>query len=293
MKNIDDILKGRTGMGAKAVVVEVTRLLSRHAELALPFVTAAFCDGILLALLFWAARPVEALIVAQGGAQVSFTTVPDIFVWAREIVGIITGLFLLSVGIVVAFRTRMGHFSDWRFAARKAVSHYFSVAAAWLLVRGATAVVLRLIWVGAGVQTGRPGIMAVNAALAVLLQMPFMYVLPVILIENRRLVPALRRSVNLMGRYPAVTAFVTLIAALILLPTAAIYQGMIKYVIWEGASTGYFISIAHICSVWCSMLWLSVAGAVLLYRHKQNEKDHLLPLTALQPVTAIASEEDR
>ncbi len=206
-------------------LIALTRL---YPVIVVPFIIAAVIDAVVLIVLFLAPRPPLSMVIAPvirafWGEQYvhypfNFFILPELFNYARTALSFFTGVILTAVCMAFIAQSYDGTKPQWGFGIRKAVQRYIRLFIVWGIILAVILVSLKIA--GSFVPTGLSGARAflMQFIVSIFFQTLFIFAIPSIIIENRKVFPSIGRSLNLCRRHPLASLLIVGVPGLLFIP---------------------------------------------------------------------------
>lgn len=193
-----------------------------------PFLWIAFFDALLLLVLFLAPRfpfsPVLAPIVRAFWGErflhypANFLVLPRFFYTMRLFLGVIIGSFLTGVAVSLIHQSEEGDVPLWWFGIRKAVSMYIRLIIIWGILLAVYFLTVKIFTFLDPFLISRKIIYGKNFLLGVSIQMLFIFTIPAIIIENKKIPGAIIRSLAFVKNFPVTIFIFIAIPSIMLVP---------------------------------------------------------------------------
>ena len=198
--------------------------VKRSPVLLLPLLLTTMLDLFMLTLLYYVPRPplrmvLGPLVGAGWGTRflhypVNFSLLPKLYTFSRHLFGSLAGVLITGITLSLARSVIMKRRADIVFSFRKAVSRYWRLLGVWALVSGTLFSVSVMIDTFAGVNLHFSG----RFTVIMIVKAFFVFSLPAVIINNRKVVSSLRYSIKVFSEYPAVSLMIVALPGLLFIP---------------------------------------------------------------------------
>jgi len=203
---------------------KITGLAVRYPAVAAPFLVIILIDTVLLSVIQLslssiAPERVSEIVIKVAG--INADTIPNYFLLSeifnklKNCIGFIS-IFFTGIAVSLAYKIEKFPEAGWLFGLQKAARKYFRLLGIWLLTAGiflTLSSIIEYFLITNGYYYYIPGI---DVLLAAAIHFPFLFTIPAILIENKKVVPAIYRSVYILNKNPGVSILLAAVPASIL-----------------------------------------------------------------------------
>lgn len=252
------------------VWTDVVVLLRAHPSVAVPFFLWGIAD---LVLLLGVVVLPGSLVVPLHGIfydTARLFLASRFFSFARDIAGLLAGVVCIGTAVAMMAQALDGKRPAWSTGVRKVARRYTRYVAAGGLTLLATIVVVRLA--GAVAVPGSAGTVAgvLGFCAAAVTQMLFVYAFPAIVIENRKVNAALRRSVGLFNRYRLATTLLVGVPYALAAPFAFVSYDLDALAQRFSPSAVLYLLVFRALGLAMINCFVTASATVLLLRQRQT-----------------------
>lgn len=267
-----------------AVLLRGFTILRSTPQVVVPYLYLVLFHGILLAVLFLIPRPplssvLGPIIRAFWGEQslhypYNLTALPQIYSMAKNLVDMTAGVLCAGIMISMISQSYQAIKPDWLLGLKRSLRRYFRLAAIWaltvILVLGAGKLLAHFVFPR---MTHYMLYMFIEFVTTVLIQAGLIFVIPAIVIENRKIVVALQRSLALLKHHFIETMFVVAIPCAFFIPLAFINTSYLMNRYFPEV-TLWIMSFRIVMYV-CIDLAVTLGATIIFMRHKEIEENSL------------------
>ncbi|MHB9156187.1 MAG: hypothetical protein ACYC5N_10970 [Endomicrobiales bacterium] len=264
------------------VADKMIRDVREHPVIVLPFIFMSLFDLLVLVFLFLLARPpflgvVEPLVrQLDGGAFVQYPStlllLPRLFGYSKTITGFAVGMMLTGVAIAMIYQAESETRPSWVFSVRRVLRKFSQFAALWGLTLVCMLALTQCIRYVSPFLSPLAVPLILGFAATLVLQMLFVFTVPTLIIENRKFVPAVRRSFLLLKQHLRETFLLVAIPNILILPLLYIYMNLPELVRRFSPEVILYVLITRIILVTLVNFAISTTATVLFLMHKGREK---------------------
>lgn len=262
--------------------MHIAALIRRYPTVIVPFLLWGIFDyGLLFLLLQLSGSTLASFTVPVtryiGNESVlRFVTyvlsLPRLFSFAKDITGLTIGIIFIGIAVSMISQGLQGIRPDWPFGARKVIRRYYRYAAVGVMMLLFSVVIVRVV---GSVHVGQAwrfaqwllGFLGVAA-----LQMIFVFSIPVLMIENRKIRAALRRSVALTSEYWAETMVLVGIPYALLIPLLYTYSEIDQLAARYSPSIVLYLLAVRILLLAVVNFIVVASATVLLLQRREVER---------------------
>jgi hypothetical protein len=211
--------------------------------------------------------------IAAGDAGQSMLLLPRLFGYSKAVTGFAVGMILTGVTVAMLYQSLANASPNWTGGIRKVARKLFPFFSLWLF-----SLVIMLVMLGLIEETApllRAPVLTVGLGFAAscAVQMIFVFVIPVLIIENRKFWPALRRSLLLMKRHFGEVFLLVVLPNVLVIPLLFIYMNLPDLILRFSPYIVLFALLARIVVVTVANFFISSTTTVLFIRHRDRERD--------------------
>lgn len=260
----------------KDVIRTVVVALKKYPVILMPLLLAGACDiGIASALALILDSPLAQrlglLVSGDGGSSMLF--LPRLFGYSKAVTGFAVGMILTGVTVAMLYQALADSSPSWTGGVRKVARRIFPFFSLWLASLVVMLVMLGLIETIAPLLPAPILSLVLGFAASCAVQMIFVFVVPVLIIENRKFWPALGRSLLLMRRHFSEVFLLVVLPNILVIPLLFIYMNLPELITRFSPSIVLFALLTRIVVVTAANFLISSTTTVLFIRHRGREKD--------------------
>lgn len=209
-------------------------IVKKYPVVFVPFIFIALCDAAALAWLFFSPREPVSVVMAPIISRfwgepflhypANFLLLPNLYGYAKNLVDLTFGVLFTAVSIsMITQAFSKGSSPQWFHGLQKGLRYYLRLAILWGLTMGLVIVSLRAFDRYAAPLIGFPGVSpAVSFIISIGIQAIFVFAIPAVVIENRKVFRAVKRSLEILKHHPQETFFMVFLPSLLLVPALTV-----------------------------------------------------------------------
>ncbi|MFC2061067.1 hypothetical protein ACFLUV_00985 [Elusimicrobiota bacterium] len=256
--------------------------VKKYPVVLLPFAIILLFDFTVLAVVFLAPRHPLSLLIAPvirafwGDKYLhypaNFLLIPSLFNYARNFFSFFIGIFFAGAAISFLHQIDHKYVVSWRHAFRRVFKSYSRLVIAWAVTLGIFFIVIRTFGNFTGNIESKKVVFAIEFSLYLIIQIMVVFVVPSIIIENKKVYHAFIRSIALVKNNLITIVVFVVTPALLLVPSSYLLVKMPVYMNRFFPEIALYIMIFRIIVLNIVDLVITISAAVLLlsYREKQN-----------------------
>jgi hypothetical protein len=211
-------------------------LLRKYPSILTPFLWIIGFEAILLTILFLAPRyPLSILLAPPIRAfwgekylhyPLNFLLLPQLFEVSRNTMSFIIGVFLSAIAVSFVSTAEQGQQTDWWTSIKIVTKRYFRLVFVWAITLGTLFFIVKVLKFAYPVINSKPLFFTVEFFVTMLVQMFFVFSIPAVVLENKKVYAAIWRSIGLFRSYFFETLIFVLLPGLLLIPVSYLLMKM-------------------------------------------------------------------
>src|SRR3989339_693704 len=204
-------------------------ILCRDPRILLPFLCIVLFQYATLLTLFFAPRPPFSIVLAPvirafWGDQFlhypyNFLLLPQLYNYAKNIIDITFGVFFIGIAVSMITQSYNNARPEWALGIQKTAKRLIRLILLWLITIAVIVGILKFIHLFSQSFISSIKVQLFLDFLAgTLVQVVFAFAIPAVIIENRKLLIALKRTTALCKNYPLETLLIVGIPSMLFLP---------------------------------------------------------------------------
>jgi hypothetical protein len=154
----------------------------------------------------------------------NYALLPELFSTAVRLTGVTFGVFLTGAAISAINQTQVSSSPRWGFSLKKAYRRYYRLALVWAFLLLLSASIVNGTTLAHALFGQARGSGVAAYLLSALIQAPFIFAMPAIVIENRKVFNAIDRSLSVFSAYPATTVALVALSSAVFVPAQRYYD---------------------------------------------------------------------
>ena len=261
---------------------KLAETVRRYPAILGPFILVALIDVLILMAAFLAPQRPLSMVMAPivrafWGERflhypANFLVLPEVFNRIRNIFSFITGVFLAGIAVSMISQAYSDKKPEWWMGIKKSAKKYLRMVIVWGIIFVCVMAVSRVSVYLMRVTGSRRIGLGLDFSASVIIQMIFVFAIPSIIIENRKVLFSLFRSVALFKRYPLTTFLIVLIPGLLFIPFTVLHLRLpvlMDRLVPEVVLYALFLRIFMLSFI---DIIITSSAAILLLKHRETEK---------------------
>jgi hypothetical protein len=256
-------------------------ICKRYPVIAVPFVVIAAVDVVTLTALFLAPRPpvsiaLAPIIRAFWGEKflhypVNFLLLPQLFNYGRNILSFIVGITFTGIATALIMQAYQNAEPKWWFCIQKALKKYLRLVVVWGITFGMTVLVVRALNSFSNLFSSYRILMGLEFGASIIVQMVFVFAVPAVIIENKKISASLVRSLALVKNYP-ITAFIfVLIPSLLFIPITYLHLKLPSLMERLVPEVVLYALVIRIITINIIDFFITSSASIVLLYHREYE----------------------
>ena len=281
-KTVEHMISSAKAPSPVMVAGRTAHFIRRHPVILTPFAGLALIYSGILAAAFLAPQPpfsvvFSPLIRAFWGEQflhypVNLMLLPRLFDYGKCAADLFLGITMTGIAVSLILQAHEGVAPDWWTGIQRAGRRYLRLIGVWSLTLACALLAVKLASFTSFLTGSRKFVFAAELLSAAAVQMVFVFAVPAIIIENRKITVSVARSVALLKRYPFATAALVVIPNLLLFPVLYIEGNPVNIVERMLPEAVLYLLSFRIAAVIAADCAITAASTVLLLAHREYEK---------------------
>lgn len=259
-------------------------LLHANPRLLIPYVYLVFFHASWLTILFLIPRPPLLVILgpvirAFVGEQAlhypyNLATLPHIYALSKYAVDMTCGIICAGIMISMISQAYQGVAAEWLLGLKRSLRRFFRLVVIWVLTFGLVVVAEKLLkHYIFPVMSHYVIYLLLEFLMTILMQSLLVFAIPVIIIENKKLLVALQRSLALFRHHAIETIIVVGVPCAFFIPLAFINTSYLMNRYFPEITL--WVMSLRIFMYVCIDLAVTLGATIILMRHKEIEENSL------------------
>jgi hypothetical protein len=211
----------------------VLNFIKKYPNIIVPFICVAVFDYIFLTVIYLIPRPplsyvFAPIIKAFFGEKflhypINFFIIPKLFNYAKNASGFIIGV--LFTGIAISFLHQIEHdcIPQWDYGVRQTLKRFARLMAVWGIMILSFFIVTKAFAYFTPFIHSKELIFGIKFFINMFIQMVFVFTMPGIIIENRKVYASIIRSMAILKKHPFVTFLLVTVPGMLMVPSTYLY----------------------------------------------------------------------
>jgi hypothetical protein len=223
-------------MNILEIVGRFKRSLRQYPVIIVPFLLMGFFDLVLLAVLYFASKPpvlnaMEPFIRTFWGEKylhypANLLLLPEIFGYGKNALMFVTGLIASGLTLAMILQISNNMEPNWKICASKTFKKYLSMFFIWALVMTIDAIIIKTLGNFDIVFNSSKNMFIAEFFAGITAQTIFVFSIPAIIIENKKIVLSIKRTLYLVKTYPFISLAIIILPSMLLVPLYYIHFKM-------------------------------------------------------------------
>lgn len=256
-------------------------ILRKHPVVVVPFLMVALFDAVILAVLtFSRQQPLSSIIGPAVSALCgkeffhypgNFLMLPKVFNYVRTSIGFSAGLFFTSIAVSLIRQAEQDISPKLWFGIKKTIRRYFRLTVIWSVNIGLYFSVLR-IFKNIGPYFSSNILRLVMEFISVMsLQVLFAFAIPAVIIENKKITLAFKRSVMILKLYPVTAFLFVMVPGLLLIPVNFLNLNIPLLSADAAPRATMNVLFLYIIAITVIDFFITSSATILFLMHRKNE----------------------
>jgi hypothetical protein len=260
---------------------QVYGLVRTYPEILVPFAASGIFDLFMLFILYLAPQPhvLDALgpvIRYLWGDEflhypLNFVLLPKLHNHARNLSGFVVGVMLTGTAVSMIAQAYNRIKPDFWAGFQKSAGKYFRLALIWGMLLFCVFLSRRILKFVIPYFDSFRMLMLAEFLLYVFIQLVFIYTIPSIVLENRKIYASFLRSIRLIKNYPIESLFIVSIPGLLLIPLGYVEIKMPRIMQDVYPEMMLYLLFAKIAIVTAIDLFVTASATVMLLVHRDKD----------------------
>lgn len=255
--------------------------MRKYPEILVPFAVSGIFDIFLLFILYLAPQPhvldvLGPVIRYFWGEEflhypLNFVLLPKLHDHARNITGFVVGVLLTGAAVSMISQAYSNVKPDFIAGLQKAAGKYGRLAIIWGMLLVCVFFSLRILRFVIPYFDSFGMLITAEFLLYVFIQLVFIYTIPSIILENRKIYASFLRSARLIRGYPVESLFIVSIPGLLLIPLGYVEIKMPRIMQEVYPEMMLYLLFAKIAVVTAIDLFVTASATVMLLVHRDKD----------------------
>ena len=202
----------------------------------------------------------------------NFSLLPELFGTAGKLTGVTFGVFLTGAAISAINQTKISSSPRWGFSVKKAYRRYYRLAMIWGFMLLLSTSVLHASTFAHALFSSANGSRIAAYLLSALVQAPFIFAMPSIVIENRKVFNAIDRSISIFSSYPFTTVLLVALSSAFFLAAQRYYDFIPVLVHSAAPEFVVYVMVVKIVSANAALFVATFTATMLMVALRKIEK---------------------
>lgn len=272
-----------------AIWSKVFSLLKQYPVIVAPFLYIAVFDIIMLTILFLVPRQPFSVVLAPiiksfWGERflhypANFLLLPKLLTYARNGAGFIIGVFFTGIAVSLINQANRKINPNWLLGLHKTVKRYFRLVILWGITVGVLFIIIKITGYLRNVYIvilpilhSRKLIFGIEFMLSMIVQMLFVFAIPAVIVENRKIFSALVRSFALFKNHAVTVFLLVFIPGLLLIPISYLQAKIPFFIENIFPEAVLYVLVIRIGAVTFIDIIITASATVLLLMNRAKER---------------------
>ncbi len=268
------------------IFTKLWRTLRKYPGAMTPFLIMGFLDLVLLAALYYASKPPVSpnftpYIRSLWGEKylhypANFLILPELFGYGKNMLMFVTGLLSSGVTIAVIFQILSNTEPDWKICISKTFNKYFAMFFIWALVMTANSIMVKFLGSFYIVFHSPKHIFIAEFFAGTVAQTIFVYSIPAIIIENKKILASIKRTLFLVKEYPLISLAIILLPNMLLAPMYYLHFKMTYFMSALFPEITLWMLVMKVIMTTAIDFVITVSAALMLLMHREFENKNIV-----------------
>jgi hypothetical protein len=258
------------------VFIRMKEIVFEYPGVLFPFMLIAAFDILFLFIIYISPNETSGLFSSTLGnylvEHIKYAlNIADIFILMRNFIGFFIGIFFTGIAISFIGQANRKRSPRWLIGIRKTIKRYIRLLLLWIITLVSVLSILKVMEYLRQIMNAGRVMIVFEMLAAIAIHMFFALAISSVIVENKKITAALKRSVSIVMNYSATTALLVLIPSIALLSASNIFIYFPE--LWENVMPkamllGLMFRVLTITFFDCMITFLAT---LLLLRHRAAE----------------------